>query len=150
MRLDDGAADSQPKAHALRLGRDEGLEDSLQVLARDASSVVRDLQQGVPARGKLGADEKRPRRLGVGHRVAGVEKVQQHLLQLDSAAGDERWPRRELGADLDLTAKQVAAHKREYLAVPSLTPAPGNGYVARSIECETWVAIAPGGMATQL
>ena len=85
----------------------EGLEDSLQVLARDAGSAVRDFQHGVPARGELGTDEQRPRKLSVGHCVAGVdEKVQQHLLELHAVTGHERQPRRELGADMDLTAKR--------------------------------------------
>jgi hypothetical protein len=40
VRLDDGAHDGKPQSHALRLRREEGLEDAVAVFRRDAGTRI--------------------------------------------------------------------------------------------------------------
>ncbi len=116
MRFDDGAADREPQAHPLRLGRHERLEDALQVLGPNTRAAVGDGHDHARALPAAAAHSELSLRLGPGHGVAAVdEEIQQHLLQLDPIARHGGKLRREVNAYADLTVDEVATHEREYL-----------------------------------
>ena len=56
VRFDDRAADRQPHAHAGRLGREEGIEQPVQVVRVDANAGVVDGQSDVLTVVRLRAD----------------------------------------------------------------------------------------------
>src|SRR5256884_8105077 len=86
---DDRSADGEPHAHALGLGRIEGLEELVEGLRGETDAGIPDRHAhalGVPA----GGDDHVAR--AVVHSARGVDgvddEVEDHLLRLDSIAGD--------------------------------------------------------------
>ena len=91
MRFNDGTADRQAHAQAVRLAGEEAGEKPGDVLHRDAGTGIPDrhLDHGRVQADR--ADEDFPEIPGGFHGVKAVaEKVQEHLLQLDAVAVD-RW-----------------------------------------------------------
>ena len=109
---DDRPADGQAEAEALRLRRDERLEDRGEPVAGDAAAAVRDRDPNPPVAIPLRPHEQpalggRHRR----HRVAAVhQEVEDHLLELDAVAAYGREIGRELRAHGHAVVREVASH----------------------------------------
>ena len=81
MRLDNGTADRQPHAAALRLGSEERVENLIRIFNRQSDSCVADFDHHSPFRVQLRLEDKYS--ACVFHRLDAVEhKVHEHLLQL--------------------------------------------------------------------
>src|SRR5215831_10414343 len=115
MRLDDGAADREPKSHALALGGDEGLEQVRGHFGRQARPGIGDADlRKVPGGGGCDLEPALARRLD--HDFDGVaNEVDQHLLDLN-AVGEH-----QVGLGIepegDGNAPLARAHQRQRAGV---------------------------------
>ena len=92
MALDDGTADGEPDTHAVGFRCVEGVKQRVHVLRVDAHPGIPHTHAHTVAVLAFGSDQQLPRAIvHVNHRLAGVaEQVQDHLLELDTIAGDSR------------------------------------------------------------
>src|SRR2546422_3250333 len=114
MGLDDANGQTQAEAGARARGlrREERIEDSAQVLGRNAGAVVLDLHEhvGSPRHGSHGQRAVAARRL---HGVNGVaEQVEEDLLKLVEI-GPDGWGRLETGDETNLVELELRRLKIE-------------------------------------
>src|SRR5262245_52456451 len=91
MILDDPAADEEPDARAVALGRIEGIEEPLRLAGPEAFACIPHAQPHM-ALEALCADHQLPRTVvDLVHRFRGVRhEVEDHLLELQGIPGDSR------------------------------------------------------------
>src|SRR5262247_2178415 len=115
--LDDRAADGQAHAEAARLRADEALEHALELrrFRADAGVADADLHAAGRPRRRYDPDLAGPVR-GNTDRLARVhDQIQDHLLELDGIAGDERHDRVGGVDQRDVLARQVVAQQAHHL-----------------------------------
>ena len=113
MRLDDRTADRQSHAHAIRLGRVECVEESVQALRLQSRAPILHGDAHAVCSICLGADQQLPRPLvRSAHRFDGVEdQVEHHLLKLDPISRNERQAFRQLCLQQSPGSAQFAARQ---------------------------------------
>ena len=107
----DAGRDRQPQPGSLapRLGREERIEDRLQVLGRDARALIDDPDADHPAVRREGFQADVPIRLRGIARVE--EQVHQHLLQLIRVGGQHRQVVLHGDVELDVARVQLPGQK---------------------------------------
>src|SRR5215472_15989384 len=118
MSLDDATTDREPDAHAVGFRCVEGVKQLAHVLGGDAHAGIPHIHAHTIDVLAFGYDHQLPRAIvHVNHRVGGVaQQVQDHLLQLDSVAGDGREVLGELGLKDHPVSLEVAQRQRYDLA----------------------------------
>src|SRR5262245_33604981 len=108
MVFDDPAADEEPDARAVALGRIEGIEEPLRLAGPEAFAGIPNTQPNM-ALDALRADDQLPRTaVDLVHRFRGVrQEVQDHLLKLRGIPGDSRQIRLQLAARDHLTQLEL-------------------------------------------
>src|SRR5215475_9331037 len=108
MVLDDPAADEEPDARAVALGRIEGIEEPLRFAGPEAFACIPNAQPHIAVEA-LRADHQLPRTVvDLVHRFRGVRhEVEDHLLKLQGIPGDSRKIRLEFDARDHLTQLQL-------------------------------------------
>src|SRR5579885_2881676 len=114
MFFDDAIADgeAQASAAAIGLGGEKGIEDAMNVLARDSGSRIGNFDfDGAVVRGGANLDHA-----AAGHGIAGVEQqIEKHLLKLVGGAAHAWQTFSELFYDLNARSSQRMHHKRKRL-----------------------------------
>jgi len=103
MRLDDRAADRQPHAHPVGLGRIEGLEQAVEVRRVEPRAGVLYLDEHIIRTTLAGDDRKLARSVAdASYRLDGVDdQIGHHLLQLHPICRNKRQTVRKLGLQAD-------------------------------------------------
>ena len=114
---DDAAADRQPEADTEGLVRHERLEDTLELIGRNALAAVGDGDDDLPV--VRFRPKRQPPLAGgdIGHRLASIDgQVQQELLQLHAIAVDQRQTGLDMGDDRNVAADKIAVQQAKNLA----------------------------------
>jgi hypothetical protein len=92
IRFDDRAADRQPHADPIGLGRVERLEQPVEIRRIDPRAGIVDFDEHAVGIALAGGNRKLARSVsGAGHRLNGVDhQIHDHLLQLDTIRRNER------------------------------------------------------------
>ena len=108
--FDDRAADGEPDSHAIALRRVERLEQSFGSFGPEADAGIAHGEANLPVFVTVGPNQQKPRTVVDGaHRIRGIaQEVHDHLLELDTIAGDQRQFVGQFGAQHHSTALQIA------------------------------------------